>query len=116
MVRLAIAVRPDKSFDDLVKFRDEGYTRAIFVQNVVSDADCSQWNGKKWEIDDLLEMAKADPANPCVIFWITHPNCLCHFVPDPESKKQPEQPAQLTQPQVIPPTTMQSAPPQTKTV
>jgi len=115
-VRLANVVRPDTSYDDLQRFRQEGYTRAIFVKSTDTDEPCVQRDGKIWNIEDLTNMWT--PSEPYILFWLTHPNCLCHFEPDPQSKQaqEPEEQAQVVQTPEIPPTTMEPPPSQTSTV
>jgi len=113
-VRLANVVRSDDSYNELNRFKQDGYSRAIFVRSTDADEICRLRDGKIWEIDDLLAMWNT--SEPYIIFWLTHPNCLCHFSPDPASKAKPEEPAQLIQKPEVPPMTMQPAPTQPKMV
>lgn len=85
MQQLANVVRRDTSYDDLLRFKKDGYSEARFVKNpgcrdeiCGPGKECSKRDGKVWNIDELLNM---DPVEHYVIFWITHPNCLCKFVP-----------------------------------
>ena len=109
-------VRRDTSYDDLTRYKNDGYTQAVFVKNPLADPECEKWDGKVWGIDELLSM---DPIEHNVIFWISHPNCLCKFSPYGKSSKnlgQQVERAPLIQKPEVPPMTIEPANPQSKMV
>jgi hypothetical protein len=72
--KITVIVRPDRSYSDLLGFRNDGYTQAVFVANLIADPQCQQFNGNVYEIADLLRLD-----NP--LYRTSHPNCNCAFQP-----------------------------------
>jgi hypothetical protein len=115
-VRLANIVRPDTSYQDLLRLQKEGYTQVVFVKNPIADEECAPLDGNIYEISELLKLD-----NP--LFRISHPNCLCKFVgykagapglqtikPMQPQTLAPQAPAPLIQKPAVPPMTIQPAP------
>lgn len=70
--RIAVIVRPDRSYSDLLGFRNDGYKQVVFVANLIADPQCKQFDGNVYEIEDLLRLD-----NP--LYRTSHPNCNCAF-------------------------------------
>jgi len=79
-VKVAEIVRPDMSKSDLLRFKNEGYTKVVFVANIMADPQCEVHNGEVYEIDELLKMD-----NP--LYRVSHPNCNCKFEPLPSGEE-----------------------------
>ncbi len=72
--RVAIIVRPDRSYGQLLDWRAQGYEEVVFVANLAADPQCKQFDGNPYKIADLLRYD-----NP--LYRTSHPNCNCQFVP-----------------------------------
>ncbi len=72
--RVALIVRPDKSYSQLLDWRAQGYEEVVFVANLMADPQCKEFNGNPYKISDLLGFD-----NP--LYRTSHPNCNCKFVP-----------------------------------
>lgn len=72
--RVALIVRPDPSYRQLLDWRAEGYTEVAFVANFQADPQCGVLHMNRYKIEDLLRYD-----NP--LYRTSHPNCNCKFQP-----------------------------------
>lgn len=87
--RVALIVRPDPSYRQLLDWRAQGFEEVAFIANLEKDQQCAVLDRNRYKISDLLRYD-----NP--LYRTSHPNCNCKFEPIGQPKTQTKPQAATT--------------------